>query len=218
MKRLFYPLSILLSVYILYVLYEVFMVVPNERIMGPVQRIFYFHVGCAAASYFSVAVVLISSLLYLKTRRESFDVYCEAAAEVGFLLCTIVLVSGMIWAHSAWNTWFRWEPRLVTFLLLWLIFMSFNILRAFGDPVRLASHNAILGIIGAVMVPVVALSVRLLPGLAQLHPALAKGSLDPQMRQVFFLAMLGMVLFQFLLVYLRARVAFIERNTLKFRR
>ena len=203
----------LIFVVIAYALYMVFLGVPNERQMGAVQRIFYFHVGCAVSCYFSMFLVLIGSVAYLATRKRLWDSMSEAAGEVGFVYATIVLLTGMVWGHSAWNTWFRWEPRLVTFLLLWLIFLAFIVLRIFGDPVRMAAHSAILGILGALMVPAVMLSIRLLPGMTQLHPSLqAKGGLAPEMKPALYIAMLGLILLQVLLVCLRTRIGSAERT------
>ena len=133
--------------------------------------------------------------------------------EVGFVFATVVLATGMIWGHAAWNTWFRWEPRLVTFLLLWLIFLAFLVLRVFGDPVRTAAHSAVLGIIGSLMVPLVMLSVRLLPGMTQIHPSLqARGGLAPEMKPALYVSMLALVLLQFLLVWFRCRLGTAERS------
>jgi heme exporter protein C len=194
--------------------YLVFMVVPNERVMGPVQRIFYFHVGSAIACYVSVGIVLVGGLFYLATRSIKADVLSQAAGEVGFLFCTIVMITGMIWGHAAWNTWFRWEPRLVTFLLLWLIFLAFNLLRTFGDPTRAATHCAVLGIVGAITVPLVVLSIKLLPELAQLHPQVVdRGGLkDTSYVQAMFLTMGALVLLQGVLIWVRARIGFLERG------
>lgn len=193
--------------------YLVFLYVPNERVMGPVQRIFYFHVGSATASYCAIAIVLIASMSYLATRSWKMDVVAEAAGEVGFLLCTIVLISGMIWGQSAWGTWFRWEPRLITFLLLWLLFLGFNLLRMFGDPDKIGSHSAVLGIVGAVTVPIMVFSIKLLPQVAQLHPEiLEKGGLDPKMKFALFVTMAAIVFLQFLLIWLRARIGFLSHE------
>ncbi|MCB0310885.1 MAG: cytochrome c biogenesis protein CcsA [Bdellovibrionales bacterium] len=195
-------------------MYVVFMIVPNERIMGPVQRIFYFHVGSAIACYVSFAVVLTASLAYLGTRRKSWDAILHAAGEVGFIFCTIVLVSGMIWAKSAWNTWFRWEPRLVTFLLLWFIALSFNILRRFGEPAKVPQHSAVLGLLGAMTVPLVVFSIKFLPQFAQLHPQVVaqRGLKDPSFIFAMFFCMAVLVLLQLRLLWIRFRIARLEQR------
>lgn len=197
---------------ILYSNYLVFLVVPNERVMGPVQKIFYFHVGSAISCYVAFGIVLIASLAYLATRDMRADAVSQAGGEVGFVFCTVVMTTGMIWGHAAWNTWFRWEPRLVTSLLLWLIFLSFNILRAFGDPRKIAAHTAVLGIIGAVTVPLVVFSIKLLPQMAQLHPVVVenRGLKDPSFESTLFICMGSLVLLTMLLIWIRARIGWLE--------
>lgn len=208
MEKLLPPVVFLL---ICYANYLVFLWVPTEQIMGPVQRIFYFHVGSAVACYFSFAIVFVASIVYLAKKNIKADIVSESAGEVGFVLCTIVLASGMIWGHAAWNTWFRWEPRLLTFLLLWLIFFGFNILRMFGDRQKIAAHSAVLGIIGAITVPIMIFSIKLLPQVAQLHPQVTKeGGLHPDMKYTMFVLMGTMVLFQFMLLWLRVRVGLLK--------
>lgn len=183
--------------------------------MGAVQRIFYFHVGSAFACYAAFAVVLVASLFFLATRSERADVLSESAGEVGFIVCTIVLITGMIWGHSAWNTWFRWEePRLVTFLVLWLIFLSFSILRNFGDPQRTSIHASILGILGAASVPLVSMSINLLNARDQLHPKVIEhgGLKHPAYWQAFGIATLSMILLTALLMVIRYRIGLLERR------
>jgi heme exporter protein C len=172
-------------------------------------------VGSAFACYAAFAVVFIASVYYLATRNRTADLLCVAAGEVGFVFCTIVLITGMIWGHSAWNTWFRWEePRLVTFLVLWLIFLSFTILRNFGDPTKTAIHGAVLGILGAVSVPLVVFSIKLLPQSARLHPEVIEhgGLKDPSYWWAFGLSSVALVLLAVLLVWIRYRVGCAEES------
>lgn len=198
--------------FVLWSIYLVFVGTPNEKIMGPVQRVFYFHVGSAIACYCSFGLVLVGSLGYLATRKEWWDVVAEAAGEVGLIFCTIVLVSGMIWGHAIWNTAFRWEPRLVTFLLLWFVLLSFNILRWFADSAKVSAHCAVLGILGAITVPLMVYSIKFLPQSAQLHPqVVAKNGLDPAFKPAFFWSMGSLVLMQFLLTWHRFRLAILSR-------
>jgi heme exporter protein C len=212
----FFPLASLLTLLIVGVAqYFVFMVVPNEQIMGAVQRIFYFHVATAFACYAAFFAVFVASISYLTSRNKKHDIFCVAAGEVGFVFCTIVLVTGMIWGHSAWNTWFRWEePRLVTFLVLWLIFLSFTVLRNFGDPAKTSVHGSILGIIGAASVPLVYASIKLLPQSARLHPEVIEhgGLKDPSYWQAFGISVVGMLCLCALLVWARYRIGLAEER------
>ena len=163
-------------------LFFVFCVVPDERVMGPVQRIFYFHVGAAMATYVASGLLLLGSVLYLSRRHESWDVLGEAAAAVGFAFASIVLATGMIWGHSAWNVWWRWEPRLISFLVLWMMLLGLVLLRKFAAEHPLQrNYCAILGILSAINVPIVVFSVKLLAATEQLHPQVVanQGLKDP---------------------------------------
>lgn len=195
-----------------YSLYFTFMVVPSEKTMGAVQRIFYFHVGSAFTCYVAFLIVLICSLLYLGTRSIKADHLMAAAGEVGFVMCSVCLASGMIWGYTAWGTAFRLEPRLVATLVLWLIFLSFNILRAFGDPQKVRAHSAVLGILGAVTIPVVVFSIELLPQFAQLHPKVIEhgGLKSPLFSRGLLIASVALMMLMALLVAVRYRVSKIE--------
>lgn len=206
-------LSLLSFILLSVSLYHVFIIVPNERIMGAIQRIFYFHVGSAIACYLSYGILFVTSLLYLGTKDSKYDIVTHAAGEVGFVFCTTVLVSGMIWGHTAWNTWFRWEPRLVTFLILWLIFLSFFMLRQFGDPARTPAHASVLGILGAITVPAVIYSVKLLPSSAQLHPQVIeqRGLKDPSFETALLITTIALIVFSIFLVAFRSKIEAMNR-------
>lgn len=173
----------------------VFMVVPSEQVMGAVQRIFYFHVASAFACYLSLAVLLCAGACYLVNRKLAWDLLGEAAASVAMLFASIVLVSGMIWGHSAWNTWWRWEPRLVSFLVLWLILLSYVLLRRFADrSAQEQTFAAVLGIIAAAQVPIVIFSISLLAQSEQLHPQVVakQGLTDLRYVAAFVIASIAM--------------------------
>jgi heme exporter protein C len=210
---------VVVAALIFYALYLTFMVVPNERMMGAVQRIFYFHVGSAIACYCAVATVLIGSLAYLGTRKRAFDLASEAGAEVGLMLSTMVMLSGMIWARPIWNTWFHWEPRLVSFLLLWMIFLALTLLRRFGEPGKVSQHCAVLGVLAAITVPIVVFSIRLLPQFAQLHPQVIenRGLRDPRFVEAWAIGTFAMVGLQFFLVYIRARIGHVQARIMEVR-
>jgi heme exporter protein C len=199
---------------LIYCLYVIFMVVPDERVMGAVQRIFYFHVASAISSYLAFGAVFFFSIAYLATREDIYDILNAAAAELGFLLCSITLASGMIWGHAAWNTWFRWEPRLVTFLLLWLISGIFLLIRAFGSPGQYRAHSAVLGILGALTVPLVWFSVKLIPEAAQLHPQVLdkQGLKSPAYGYGLTVSIITLVLVALFLFQARFRLGLLEAH------
>lgn len=197
----------LLAVLGLYVQYLVFIYVPDEAQMGAVQRIFYFHVGSAMAAYLCIAGVFLGSVVYLAQSKLEMDLLAEASGGVGFLFCTVVLLTGMIWGHAAWGTWFNWEPRLLTFLLLWLVFLGYVLLRAYSRASNLKKHSAVLGIVGSCMVPLMVFSIRILPQIKQLHPqVVSQGGLrDPRMGFALVITILFCSLFAGFLTYLSYR-------------
>ena len=171
----------------------VFLIVPNERIMGAVQRIFYFHVSSAISAYAMIGVLFLASILYLRSRLLSWDLIARAAASVALLFCTVVLASGMIWAQAAWNTWWRWEPRLVSFLALWLMLFAYEVLGSFlEEDSRRGQLLAVIGILSAINIPVVVFSVKLLDHSQQLHPQVMENRGLEDARYVYALFVSGM--------------------------
>jgi heme exporter protein C len=206
---------------ILYSLYLVFMVVPTERVMGAVQRIFYFHVGAAMGCYALIAILFMSSVMYLVSKKIFWDQMAIAAGEVAALFCTIVLISGMIWGHSAWNTWWRWEPRLVSFLVLWLLLVSYVLMRAFlQSEEKLQNFSSIVGILIAIQIPIVIFSIRLLSPQEQLHPEVVanQGLKDGRFILALVSANLSVIIFGLQLFLYRVRQEFIKFDLLIHRR
>ncbi|GAB4232307.1 MAG: cytochrome c biogenesis protein CcsA [Acidobacteriota bacterium] len=179
---------------------------PTERVMGEVQRIFYFHVGAAFAAFFAFLVVFVAGVAYLWTGRRWWDQLAVAAVETGVVFTTIVLTTGPIWARPVWNTWFPWgDPRVMTTLVLWLIYIAYLILRSSlpeGD--KKYKFCAVFGIIGFLDVPIVWMSIR---WWRTIHPVVitTKGAnLEPPMLQALLISVLACFLLLFLLLFLRA--------------
>jgi heme exporter protein C len=151
-------------------LFMVFIYVPTEARQGVVQRIFYFHVPCAWVAFMAFALVAISGLLFLWLGDRVWDDLGYAAAETGMVFCTLVLITGSIWAKPIWGTWWTWDSRLTTTLLLWLLYGGYLMLRNGGasGSVTAARLAAVVGILAALDIPVVIVSVRLW---RTIHPA-----------------------------------------------
>lgn len=143
-------------------LYAAFLYAPTEQVMGDVQRIFYFHVGSAWNAFLAFFVVFVASIAYLRTRRVKWDQLAVASTEVGVVFTTITLVTGSIWAKPIWFTWWPWgDPRVTTTLVLWLMYVSYLILRSSlpeGD--QKYKFCAVLGVVGFINVPIVWMSIR----------------------------------------------------------
>ncbi len=128
---------------------------------GQLQRIFYVHVPSAWVGYLAFAVVFIASIAYLRTGARRWDLLAAAAAEIGVLFVTIVLVTGPIWARPVWGTWWQWDARLTSALVMWLTYIGYLFLRNLAvDPARSGRLAAVVGIIGFINVPIVHFSVQ----------------------------------------------------------
>lgn len=141
-------------------IYLVFSWVPNEKIMGPVQKIFYFHVAAAWIGFLAFFVVFAIGIVYLLTRDTRWDKWSAASAQIGLLFTTIVILTGPIWGRSAWGAWWTWDPRLTTTLLLWFIYTGYMVIRASViEPDKRRRLSAIFGIVGFLDVPIVWFSI-----------------------------------------------------------
>src|SRR6266404_1088424 len=141
-------------------LFMVFIYVPTDSYQGIVQRIFYFHVPAAFVTFTAIGVVALGSIMFLWRGSAGWDRLAHSAAEVGIIFCSIVLTTGPIWARPIWGTWWTWDARLTTTLILWLIYAAYLMLRSFSPTSdQAARYAAILGIIGAVDVPIINRSV-----------------------------------------------------------
>ena len=155
------PLGWAVAVAMVLALYMAFVFAPTEATMGDVQRIFYFHMPSAMAAFLAFGVVFVASVQWLRTKQSRWDVMAVSATEVGIVFCTIALMSGSIWAKPIWGTWWDWDPRLTTTLILWLIYVSYLMLRTtVENPARRASLSAVVGIVGFIDVPLVFMSIR----------------------------------------------------------
>lgn len=133
-----------------------------ERQMGLAQKIFYFHVPSAFAMYAAFFLVFVFSILYLVQKKKMWDIWAACAAEVGLLFCTLVLLTGPIWAKPVWGAWWVWDAQLTLTLVLWLIFVAYMMLKSYSeDPLQSARFRAVLGIIGFLDAPLIHYSTRL---------------------------------------------------------
>lgn len=172
---------------IVYAGYAALYVAPDERTMHEVQRIFYFHLPSWITSFTAFTVVFVANIGFLLTRRFQFDCLGVAAAEVGVICCTIGLITGPLWARPVWGVWWTWDARLTTTFVLWLLYISYLLLRGLlEDPQRRAALSAVFGIFAFLDVPLVYLSNRLWRT-QHPQPVILGGEgsgLDPRMGQV----------------------------------
>jgi heme exporter protein C len=196
-------------------LQRVFLYAPEERVMGASQKIFYFHVPIAMVTFLSVFVLLGASVAYLWTRKRGWDHLSRAATECALLFCTLVLITGPIWAKPAWGVWWTWEARLTTTLLLWLLLVACLMVRSYAENRDLGARlAAVVGIVAAVDVPIIYKAVDWWRGQ---HPVLfvpgKKSALDPRMADAFQLSILAIFALFGLLLVLRIRALAVEERT-----
>ena len=159
--RLSLVLFVLALLLLVWAWYHVFLVVPTERTMGTIQRIFYIHLPSAFVSFLAFFVVFLGSLGYLLTRRPHWDWVAASAAEIGTIFCAAVLLTGPLWAKPVWGIWWTWDARLTTTLVLFLIFVGYLMLRQYvGEADRRARLAAVVGIVGFLDVPIVYMANR----------------------------------------------------------
>jgi heme exporter protein C len=160
MKRLFPLLAIITLALLSYGLYCALVLAPTEQTMGAVQRIFYYHVPSAWVAFLLFFANFIASIKYLVGRKPGTDAFALATAEVGVVFCTVVLVTGPIWAKPVWGIWWTWDARLTSTLVLWLIYVSYLLLRRYAAGGQTPVLAAALAIFGFVDVPLVYMSIR----------------------------------------------------------
>jgi heme exporter protein C len=148
------------GVMMLITLYLIFIWVPTEKNLGVSQRIFYFHVPLAWTGFLAFFFVLVGSVGYLWKKTDGWDRMAYAAAEIGVVYTTLLLVTGILWSKPVWGVWWTWDPRLTTSLILWLIYVAYLMLRAYSPKGEQgARYAAVLGIAGFVDVPIVYKSI-----------------------------------------------------------
>src|SRR5438552_18860255 len=138
---------------------------PTEQTMGNIQRIFYYHFPSAMTAFILFFANFIASIVYLVRRNDpgganGADAIAVTTAEVGLVYCTIVLVTGPLWARPVWGIWWTWDARLTLTLLLWLIYVSYLLLRRFSTSGQTPVLAAVLAIFGSVDVVFVYMSIR----------------------------------------------------------
>jgi len=141
-------------------LFAIYVWVPTEKTEGIVQRIMYFHIPCAWLAFFAFFIVFVSSILFLWKKEREWDIYAHCSAEIGVVFCSLVLITGPVWARPIWGVWWVWDARLTSTLVLWLIYVAYLMLRGQteADSTR-ARYSAVVGIVGFLDIPLIHFSV-----------------------------------------------------------
>ena len=213
------PLALITAAALLASIYLIFVWVPMEASMGPVQRIFYFHVSSAGIAFLGFFIGGGAAIAYLMNRASRLDDLSVACNEVGLLFATVNLITGCLWAKPIWGVYWAWDARLTSMLLLALIYSAYLILRqSIAEPSQRATVCAVVSIFGMVDVPIVYMANR---WWRTQHPAPVlggDGSLDPRMTFVLFATMASLGLLFWCLVRQRRRLEALRRKTDALRR
>ena len=184
----------------------IFFYAPTDALQGQVQRIFYLHVSSAIAAYGCFAVVLVGGAIYLRSGSLVADRFARAGALVGLVFTTVTLVMGMLWAKPIWGTFWAWDARLTSTLVLWIIYAGYLLVRRLAEPGRQAARfAAVVGIFGFIDVPVVHFSVTWWrtqhPG-----PIIVNDALPPEMLATFLFTMACTLVLAAVMVMIRYRI------------
>jgi heme exporter protein C len=212
MKRGFSILAIVTALLLSFALYEALVVAPTERTMGDVQRIFYYHVPSAWTAFLLFLINFVASIMYLIRRSEIADIVALVSAEVGVVFCTVVLVTGPIWARPVWGIWWTWDARLTLTFTMWLIYISYLVLRRFSTSSQTALLAAVLAIFGGLVVPLNYMAIRWWVGQ---HPSPVIGGggyLDPRMAHVLLINWAAFLCLAWLVSWTRYRLEVLKRE------
>src|ERR1700693_6094834 len=187
MNRAFRIAALLTGVLWSYALYQALVVAPTDQLQGDVYRIIYYHVPSAWTALVFFTINFVASVIYLFRRHVKADAVAVAAAEVGVVFCTVVLVTGPLWARPVWGIWWTWDVRLTSTLVMWLIYVSYLMLRRFSTSSQTPVLAAALAVFGALDVPLVYFSIWIF---RTQHPQPViggGGSIDPRMLHVLLI-------------------------------
>jgi len=212
MKRAFPLLGGLTAVLLSYALYQAMVVAPTDQLQGEVYRIIYYHVPSAWTAFVLFFVNFVASIVYLIRRSAKADMIALVTAEVGVVFCTVVLVTGPIWARPVWGIWWTWDLRLTLTLVLWLIYVSYLMLRRFSSSGQTPVMAAVLAVFGALDMPLVYFSIWYF---RTQHPSPViggGGSIDPVMLRVWMINWAAFLCFAFMVCWSRYRLERLQRE------
>ena len=189
---------------------------PPEALQGFAQKIMYVHVPAAWVAFLAFGMTALAGAFWFFIRDPRVDRFAESSAEVGVIFTTVVLISGPIWAKPIWGTWWVWDARLTLTLFLWFLYVGYLVLRgAVHDREIRARYSAILGLLGALLIPFIHLSVYMFRTQHPM-PVIANPAgfqMPPVMVRTFFLAFISFTILY--VAFVRARYALAtERDAL----
>jgi heme exporter protein C len=201
--KLFFAFAAFCCAFLAYGTYQGLVVAPTEETMGDVQRIFYVHVPAATVAFTLFFVNFLASIFYLWKRSAKADALAATTAEVGVVFCSVVLITGPIWARYAWGVWWSpWDMRLNTTLMLWLLYVSYLMMRRSSTAGSTSVLAAALAVFSFLDVPIVYMANR---WFRTHHPSplLFTPNIDHRMENIMFINMLAFLCFSALICWFR---------------
>ena len=189
---------------------------PTERVMGDVQRVFYFHIGTAWVGLLGFVIAAILGVTYLVSKDLKWDVIGVATIEISVVFFLITIVLGSIWARPAWNTWWNWDPRLTTAAITELVYVAYFMLRAgIEEPERRARFGAVYALLGGLSAPITFMVIRLFRSIHPVVIGTGQGEtlpLSADMKVAFFFALFAFTVIFIDLFWNRIRLGQLETH------
>ena len=177
------------------------------------QKIFYVHVPSAWIGFLSYFIVMISGFMYLTSRDNKWDNIGLAASEIGTFFMALVLITGPIWATPIWGQPWVWEPRLVTTLILFLIYIGYFMIRAYGGYIeRMKRNAAALGIVAFINVPIIFLSVQFWSPEIQSHPQVEMAEQPSEILSPFIFSLIVFTMLYTVMIRYRVYVIYLNNG------
>jgi heme exporter protein C len=202
----FVALATLAALSVMVHIYLIFVVAPQERTMGIVQKVFYIHVPSTVVMNVSVALCALASVIFLVTSNRRFDAWAISAGELAVLFTALVLITGPLWGRKAWGVWWEWKDvRLTSTAILFLILVAYLFLRSFGGP-GAAKFSAAFALFGILDLPLIYFAVQRWGGT---HPQVITGKgggIAPMMRPALYMGFLSFLLIWGVLYWARLRL------------
>ena len=187
-------------------LYMIFIYAPKEKIMGDVQRIFYFHMGYVLVFTIAFTMNLIYSIKYLRSNNPSESNMAYINAEIGTLFTLLTLVSGSIWAKPVWGTWWTSDPQLTTTLILFILYFTYLVFHKLAEKSGVPRYSSILAIIAFIDLPIVYISVRVMRGISPVVFGGEGGGIAPEMMDTLIVTFIAFLFLYFYLLDMRIKL------------
>lgn len=165
------------------------------------QKIFYFHVPVAEASFLVLLISAVFSGMFLVKRRQEYDTKARIAMETSLIFVVLTMITGVLWTRASWGVWWEWEPRLTTYFIMMLMMIAYFVLRSsVEEDERRATYAAVFGILAAVNAPISFMITRLIPSS---HPVVFQSGMATSNLLPFIVGQIGMLMLGYSIYVIR---------------